>query len=153
MTKKQAADFLDIGERSLDRYMARGEIKFSYKKGRYGQEVVFEQEEVERFKDTINAPVTAIAIPESQAIQSPPQPLPPVTPPQPATPLSPTDRLALVQIAALKITLRIEEAQRLTGYSRPFIREAIASGALKAHQAGGAWCIKRADLDAWIKKL
>jgi excisionase family DNA binding protein len=43
---------------------------------------------------------------------------------------------------------------RLTGYSEDFIRAAIHSGKLKAARGRRrGYDIKRADLEAWVKKL
>ncbi|HEY9299382.1 MAG TPA: helix-turn-helix domain-containing protein, partial [Phormidium sp.] len=52
-----------------------------------------------------------------------------------------------------KLLLTISEAQSLTGLSREFLREAIASGELKAKVIGRGWRIKRLDLDKFIDEL
>lgn len=52
-----------------------------------------------------------------------------------------------------KLLLTMAQAQAMTGLSREFIKEAIASGELKAKLIGRAWRIKRNDLDQYVDKL
>jgi excisionase family DNA binding protein len=52
-----------------------------------------------------------------------------------------------------KLLLTMAEAQALTGLSREFLKDAIASGELKAKVIGKSWRIKRSDLDEYIDKL
>jgi excisionase family DNA binding protein len=52
-----------------------------------------------------------------------------------------------------KLLLTMAQAQALTGLSREFLKEAIASGELKAKLIGKPWRIKRGDLDNYIDKL
>jgi excisionase family DNA binding protein len=54
-----------------------------------------------------------------------------------------------------KLTLTIAEAVDYSGVGRSVIEGAINAGKLKASKVGhrGARVIKRADLEAWVKKL
>lgn len=52
-----------------------------------------------------------------------------------------------------KPLLKLNEAALLTGLSRTTLRTAIADNGLKATLIGRTWRIRRADLDAYLKKL
>jgi excisionase family DNA binding protein len=52
-----------------------------------------------------------------------------------------------------KPLLTLDECRQLTGLSRNHLLEAIHAGKLKAKIIGRAWRIKRADLDAYLRKL
>ncbi|PSF30451.1 excisionase [Aphanothece hegewaldii CCALA 016] len=52
-----------------------------------------------------------------------------------------------------KLLLTLKEVQALTGLSRETLREAIASGQLKAAIVGKAWRVKRKDLEEYIENL
>jgi excisionase family DNA binding protein len=54
---------------------------------------------------------------------------------------------------AHKPVLKLKEASTLTGFSYDILRDAIEKGTLKAKIVGRAWRVKRADLDAFIRKL
>ncbi|WP_199332997.1 helix-turn-helix domain-containing protein [Nostoc sp. FACHB-190] len=58
-----------------------------------------------------------------------------------------------VVLIADKLLLTLPEAQTLTGLSRELLRDAIASGELKAKVIGKGWRIKRTDLDRYVEKL
>jgi excisionase family DNA binding protein len=45
------------------------------------------------------------------------------------------------------------EAQALTGLSREVLRDAIASGELKAKVIGKGWQVKRSDVEEYVDRL
>ena len=55
--------------------------------------------------------------------------------------------------AAHKLMLSLSEAAALTGLSRNHLRQVIKGGDLKSRKIGRGWRIKRADLEAYVKKL
>ena len=55
--------------------------------------------------------------------------------------------------AAHKLTLSLPEAAALSGLSRKHIREAMKGGRLASRKIGSGWRIKRADLEAYVRKL
>ncbi|WP_397450848.1 helix-turn-helix domain-containing protein [Pseudomonas sp. NA-150] len=57
------------------------------------------------------------------------------------------------QIAALSpLSVSVEEAARMTGYSRSGIYEVMANGDLKAFKLGKRRLILVAELKAWIER-
>jgi excisionase family DNA binding protein len=52
-----------------------------------------------------------------------------------------------------KLTLSLAEAAQLAGLSRNHLRAAIEEKKLKARIIGRGWRVKRADLDAYVRKL
>ena len=52
-----------------------------------------------------------------------------------------------------KLTLTLKEAAELSGFSKDYLRAALRSKKLKGAKRGPGWNIKRADLEAWVKKL
>jgi excisionase family DNA binding protein len=52
-----------------------------------------------------------------------------------------------------KIILSVDEAAALTSLSRNFLLKAVKEGKLKAQIMGRGWRVKRADLDAYVKKI
>jgi excisionase family DNA binding protein len=63
------------------------------------------------------------------------------------------DNKQLKVSVADKLLLTMPEAQKLTGLSREFLKNAISSGNLKAKLIGKGWRIKRSDLNQYIDKL
>ncbi len=54
---------------------------------------------------------------------------------------------------AEKLMLSVDEAAHLAGVSSNHVRAAIKAGKLKAKVVGRGWRVKRADLDAYIRRL
>lgn len=164
MNKQEAADFLGVSVRALERYVSQGKISVRYEKGKTRPTANFDPQELEAFRAELTQPTYK------------PRQIP--TPSQPAEDTALTysgeiadfgevtaiDKLAgiierllqrdlpVVPIAD-KLLLTISEAQALTGLSREFLRDAIASGELKAKVIGKGWRIKRSDLDNFIDEL
>jgi excisionase family DNA binding protein len=177
MNKKEAAEFLGISERSLERHTSQKRIAHTLKPGKTRPVLDYDQSELERFKEELNTEVHRPA--EVQADE--------VTDEQTTAPNAAKDSSkalatfgelsgpparaldlfgALLQMAraeaqaqrpavdiADKLLLTLAEAQALTGLSRATLREAIEAGDLKARQMGRAWRVKRDDLENYIKKL
>lgn len=164
MNKQEAADFLGVSVRALERYVQQGKISVRYEKGRTRPTANFDEQELEAFKQELTQPTykprqipTPSQVEEDTAItvSSEFSEFGEVTA---------IDKLAgiiekLLQRefpsvpVADKLLLTISEAQSLTGLSREFLREAIASGELKAKVIGRGWRIKRLDLDKFIDEL
>ncbi len=62
MNKAQAAEFLQIGVRSLERYMAAGRIAYTRQRGKTGDQVEFNQQELERFRHELHQPTHQAAV-------------------------------------------------------------------------------------------
>lgn len=168
MNKEEAAAYLGISVRTLQRHVQRGEIAVAYVRGRRGDEATFDEAELSRFKKTLDQPTyvtratpsvtggTGGAASSVQAL---------ARRDDGAAWIAEQFSMLLAQGAAMasharpvvavadKLTLSLVEAAQLAGLSRGHLREAIHTGKLKARIIGRGFKVKRADLEAYIKKL
>lgn len=167
MNKQEAAQYLGVSPRQIERYTKENRIGVRFEKGRTKPTPVYDEGELKRFKDEIEKPVHRPAV---QRMESDSQAL--------ATrsdePLSSLSQLSqfealgrmmeamkpqaapvstVAQEAAVKVMLTLAECQILTGLSRATLKAAIDGGQLKSQQIGRAWRVKRSDLDKWIEAL
>jgi excisionase family DNA binding protein len=176
MNKQEAADYLGVSVRALERYVQQGRISVKYEKGKTRPTANFDPTELEAFKVELDQPTIKPAF-ESRQITTSQQPdtgklthnsgeiarfddvsgfgeisviekLSGII----ETLLGKADTQPLVPIAD-KLLLTIAEAQALTGLSREFLRDAITSGELKAKLIGKGWRVKRTDLEEYVDKL
>lgn len=160
-TKTEAAKFLGMSVRTLLRHTAAGRIAARQRRGSRGAETVYADEELERFKtqlEGVTYPVRPVVTPvtdagaalsvvgDSEAIG---------------------DRLvsALETLAAEredagrhvpladKLILTEREAAALLSYPLAQIKRDVVNGKIKHHKVGRMIRIKRADLDAYVRKL
>jgi len=168
MNKQEAAEYLGVSVRTLQRLTAQGEISAGEVRGKTGMVTDYAEEELDRFKQEE----------ERKAQDATRYVRPHVIPvtPDSATPAQTALALgragnspALIElIAALeqahaartqpvpvadKLTLSLMEASQLSGLSRGHLRQAIEEKKLKARIIGRGWRVKREDLDAYVKKL
>jgi excisionase family DNA binding protein len=170
MNKQEAADFLGVSVRALERYVQQQRISVKYEKGKTRPTANFDPVELEAFKAELNLPSIKPAV-ETRQI---------TTDIQPETDkpvlytgeiaefgeitvinklasiieglLGKTDTQPSVPIAD-KLLMTLPEAQALTGLSREFLRDAISEGRLKAKVIGKSWRVKRSDLDEYVAGL
>ena len=57
MNKKQAAEFLGVSVRAIERYTQQGRLTVRYEKGKTRSTVNFDQTELEAFKQELNQPI------------------------------------------------------------------------------------------------
>jgi excisionase family DNA binding protein len=166
MNKKAAAEYLNIGVRSLERYTSDGRLQATKQRGKTGMVLDYAPDELERFRAELQAETEAA----NNAMQAPPplgetggEPLATV----PAKSGAIVRHSDLAELAAElakvgkssaaeashKLLLSLDEAQVLTGLSRQTLRAAIDTGTLKARIIGRGFKIKRADLDKYIAKI
>ena len=166
MNKSDAAKFLSIGVRSLERYTSDGRLQATKQRGKTGMVLDYAPDELARFLAELQA--------ENEAAQSTPPPLPNAV----GTGGEPLAKVAskggaivrhndLAELAATlasvqktsaseaahKLLLSLDECQTLTGLSRATLRAAITGGALKSRIIGRGFKVKRTDLDKYIGKL
>jgi len=169
MNKQEAAEFLGVSVRALERYMQQGRVGGRYEKGKTRPTLVFDKAELEAFKAEIDQklykPVVESSNPDNPATSE--TALARLSENVPAeSNLAGVERLAAVLEAILerqsqhisapahhKLLLTLPEAQALTGLSRTILREAIYEGTLKAQIIGRAWRVKRTDLESYVEKL
>jgi excisionase family DNA binding protein len=161
MNKKEAAEYLGVSTRLVEKYASEGRIgAVTYVRGRTGKQAEYDRQAVEKLKAALDTPDAAIATrtPEARLF---------------ATLLAEIlERREQANIEALrgllggsdkprsasvrlseKILLTINDCRLLTGLSRQILRQAIEDGKLKGRRIGRSFRIKRAALDAFVKKL
>ena len=167
MNKQEAAEFLGVSVRALERYVQQGRISVKYEKGKTRPTANFDPIELEAFKSELNQPTIKPAV-ESRQISTEPQ----VASDKPVlyggeiAEFGVIDKLSSIIESLLgrseaqptvpiadKLLLTLPEAQALTGLSREFLREAINDGALKAEIIGKSWRVKRSDIEAFVAGL
>jgi excisionase family DNA binding protein len=170
MTIKEAAEYLGVSVKTLERRIALGDISVAYVPGTTGKQRTFDRTELDRFKQAEAEKMVAttyVARPRVAPVVS--------DAPAPAM-LQRLERGnnsgALLELVAAieqaraqvppaltvsdlahKLTLSLVEAAQLSGLSRGHLREAITEKKLKARIIGRGWKIKRDDLDLYVKKL
>jgi len=170
MNKKQAAEFLGVSVRALERYVQQGKLTVRYEKGKTRPTANFDQTELEAFKAQLNQPTIKPAI-ESRQTSTNFNNGTHTTDIQPVNvadfdELTVVDRLAgMVEMLInrgdkkpavpieSKILLTLDEAQAMTGLSKGYLREAIEQEKLNAKVIGKSWRVKRSDLDNFIENL
>lgn len=164
VSKKEAAEFLGVSTRAVERYTASGKLACSYVQGKFGKEANYNLEDLERFKAELSTPTYQ---PE---IIHPPTSSDNILPPDSAS----LSRVSEAEVSSIdyeerflvalenlanripisdKLLLSLLEAQKLTGLSREFLREAIKLQKLKAQKIGRGWKLKRKDLDIYVDNL
>ena len=179
MNKQEAAEFLGVSIRALERYVQQGRISVKYEKGKTRPTANFDAAELEMFKAELNLPSYKPAIESRQTSSN-------IEPRQIATDIQPepdklvhhsgdiadfgeitvVDKLASIIEGLLgrtetqpsvpiadKLLLTLPEAQVLTGLSREFLRDAIKQELLKAKIIGKSWRVKRSDLNEYVASL
>ena len=159
LSKQEAAEYLGVSLRTLERYIKKNLIAVKYVKSGTGRKAVFFKSELdelktqldtESFKPTVEeekqeetAIITTQETPNFLALQKSII----------ETVISEFDRYSSQVRISEKILLNLKEAQKLTGLSREVLRQAIKEEKLKAKMIGNSWKIKRADLDSFIENL
>jgi excisionase family DNA binding protein len=156
MNKEQAAAFLGVSTRTLQRYTTQAKIGVTYRHGKTGAEADYDEEQLRLFKETLENTTY------QPAPRDPSQALAPIQ--TRGVTSNGADRLAAALEALQpnvrppvpiesKLLIKLDEASALTGLSRATLRVAIDQKKLKARIMGRAWRIKRTDLDLFISKL
>ncbi len=159
MNKKEAAEYLGLSTRAVERAVTRGKLRVQYKKHKRGHLAIFNPEEVRCYKMQLETPypqrpfTEPPATPPTSTGQQAPLMLGNVIPLSDASEQRPFDpQPALVRVAD-KLTLSLSEAASLSGLSQEFLLQAIRDKQLKAFKHERDWRIKRADLDVFVRNL
>lgn len=181
MNKKEAAAFLAVSERALERYAQQGRLSVRYEKGKTKPTPVYDEGELKALKAELEraqfSPRPKVISAPAPDSDDPATALSPVSefPNLPATVRGDGQNQALMLLRALealgaaqqpgrpvgratvavehKLLLTLAEAQALTGLSRAVLREAVEAGTLKAKQIGRSWRVKRGDLESYVETL
>jgi excisionase family DNA binding protein len=180
MNKTAAAKRLNISVRSLQRAVQAGKLTVTYKRGKHGkQEAVFNADDVSRYKGELKSETVkpALTPPEqpTQALERIADRIESIATTRDTgmarsvieglaamhlhvaselnASISRAEAAQATSLASGKLLLSLHDARALTGLSAQFLRAAIKDGKLKSRIIGKGYKIKRADLDAYIKKL
>jgi len=169
VNKAEAAEFLGVSVRAVERYTSAGKLPSRYVRGKTGQILYFSEADLQVFKDELEMPVEKAATSSVDIRQQSPanerrQGL--------STALATVDALNSTVVAHLmqaafdkgrqalpvpvadKLLLTVDEAAAYAGVGRRAIETAIKSGTLVAHRGlAQGRRVRRADLEAWISKL
>jgi excisionase family DNA binding protein len=152
LNKEDAARYVGVSVRTLQRLVAKGEIARAEEKGPKGSEARFDTEDLDRYLER-NKP-QALYRPGAQ-LPALRQDAPLVTTgdaPQNIAPLRAAGALAAFS-ASSKLLLSLHDASALTSLSRQHLRDAIHAGKLKGKIVGKGYKMLRSDLEAYLKKL
>ncbi|MBD2255646.1 helix-turn-helix domain-containing protein [Nostoc parmelioides] len=179
MNKQEAAEFLGVSVRALERYVQQGRISVKYEKGKTRPTANFDPAELEAFKAELNQPTIKPSVEARQIATN--QQLQTANITYQSGEITRFDEVdeisefgeigAIEKLSSIielllgkgdnqpivpiadKLLLTLPESQALTGLSKEVLRGAITSGELKAKVIGKSWRIKRTDLEAYIDQL
>ena len=167
MTKEEAAVYLGVSSRTLERYTKQGKIEVTYDNSKNRPISIYDKDDLDRLRDEMGIS-TIKPVVDSFDLSL-----------QPASQLenvgvfsmffNPFRDLMERVISALevrndssnkisvpigdKLLLTLPEVQALTGLSRDLIKKAIDDGDLPSKIMGKAFRIKRSDLEKYINNL
>jgi excisionase family DNA binding protein len=163
MNKKEAAEYLGISSRQIENYAKQNKLSVRKEKGKTGDIAVYDEKELRRLKAELDSkrtirPAVTTETSESnerreliRASDSRLSDVPKIFDLVKA--LTDSKKADTIIAISHKPLLKLDEAAALTGLSRQILRQAIESGKLSGRIIGRAYRVKRADLDAFIKKL
>ncbi|WP_099068892.1 helix-turn-helix domain-containing protein [Nostoc linckia] len=171
MNKKEAAEFLGISTRTVESYVKAGKISVAYVPIKNGKQAVYNEEELRAFKEDSQTPVHRSFVAPNNSEIAPSEvfsfgdanangglaTLPPTRVLELLEAIVSTQEvIASSQKLALlwnKLVWNLEEAAAATGYSRYRLRQAIATGNLRAQKVGRGWKVRPQDLREYTKCL
>ncbi len=166
MNKKEAAAYLNVSTRAIERYTAQGKLTPSYEKGRTGPAPIYDQTQLDELKrqmdEAADSTRSAVKLDKGDKRDKTDKGdkdsalvLRSGSRADLAAFIAAIDKARGQSIAdlAAKPLLTRDEAQRLTGLSRGLLKEAVAAGKLKERLLGRAYRIKRTELEAYIETL
>ena len=167
LTKKEAAEYLGVSTRTLERYVKNGKLSVRYEDSQNGEIALFDSGELDQFADDKQTPRIRPASTDPGLDPTTNDMVPSRGVGGLLTSLQElTERLILalsernetssqVTPAMLqgKLLLTLSEVQLLTGLSREILINAIKDGQLPSQIVGKAYRIKMKDLEQFIDKL
>jgi len=148
MNIDQVAQYLGVSHKSVRRYVKAGKLKVIYIDGKG----IYDQAEVEALHIEKQTPVhRAIATTEEQTAFS--QLIAYEEQIKIMQFLQVFERYHNLQYLAAKLTLTIEEAATMSGFSKAGLKAAVKSGTLRAIKQGGRWRVQSQDLEQYVKCL
>jgi hypothetical protein len=146
MNKKEVSEFLGVSTRLVEKYASEGRLgEITYVRGKTGKQADYNRDAVEKLKQTLESPDTAIATKTPDARLFAASLIEAMTNREEV-------RSASVRVSE-KLLLSVKDCRFLTGLSEQAIRDAIRDETLKARVIGRGFKVKRTDLDDFIDKL
>ena len=141
-TKSQAAAFLQVSEKTIERLARKGEIhRETRKRPGVRPSPVYSPEDLDRVKNA-QTPQVAVLPPQAEAGG-----VPALVPPRVDLPSFLQSLLSGADVPLRdKLFLSVKEAVRFSGLPESIIRRLLRSGKLPGIKVGG-WRIRRADLE------
>jgi excisionase family DNA binding protein len=146
MNKRETSELLGVSTRLVEKYASEGRLgEVTYVRGKTGKQADYDCEAVEKLKQVLESPDTAIATktPDARLI---------VASLVEAMTSREESRSASIRVSE-KLLLAVSDCRLLTGLSEQSLREAIHAGRLKAKIIGRGYKIKRQDLDEFVEQL
>ena len=182
VNKKEAAEFLQVSEKTVERYKSAGKLSARMKRitgadGKSRQILDFNQADLDRLKRELSNEVVYPEVTprhaqtETQTDTDRQTQLDKVNLPNEEFTIvrqTQTDNLIGAILERLervferqleasnlqqKMMLDISEASTVSGLSKNYLRQSIKDATLKAKRIGRGWKVKRLDLDEFIKNL
>ena len=164
LSKKEAAEYLGISSRTLERHVKDGKIGVRYQPGATNDVAMFDEQDLENFKNERQTPKVKPTVVQTsnELVDQPPTDLTDRTAQSSEGFLAPlitpfrdfSERLfSFPFLLQGKILVTLNEAQIITGLSREILMTAIKSGELEAKIMGKAYRIKRKELERYIDEL
>jgi len=160
MNKEQAAAYIGVSVRTLQRLTGKGKIPVTYERGPKGDEARYSQADLDQYQ--LSQRPVALMRPNSGATSDvtdgATQAMTVGATNGAAVMASESFMHAMAQMAAPvrvseKFLLSLVEAAQLSGLSRNHLRAAIESKKLKAKIIGRGWRVKKEELQAYVRKL
>ena len=168
MNKKEAAAYLGVSTRAIERYVKQGKLSVKYIKGKTSKLATYDEAELARLQEELtqitHKPAIEQVTPEETSLSNSSPTLTGLLE-KVIFPLSSQLTQLTEAVQSLKslpiplvpteqkLLLTLKEVQALTGLSREILREAIKEGKLKAKIIGKSWRVKRGDLEDFIEGL
>ena len=167
LTKKEAAEYLGVSTRTLERYVKNGKLSVRYEDSQNGEIALFDSGELDQFADDKQTPRIKPASMDSDLAATTSD----IVPSRGVGGLlAPFQELTERLIFALsdyedrkekitpdkirgKLLLTLTEAQIMTGLSREILMEAMKDGRLPSQIMGKAYRIKAKDLETFVDEL
>lgn len=146
MNKKDTSEILGVSTRLVEKYASEGRLgEVTYVRGKTGKQADYDREAVERLKQVLESPDTAIATktPDARVVAA--SLIEAITSRE-------ESRSKSVRVSE-KLLLTVKDCQLLTGLSEQTIRDAIRDETLKARVIGRGFKVKRSDLNDFISSL
>jgi excisionase family DNA binding protein len=160
MNKKEAAEYLNVSTRAIERYTSQGKLTPTYEKGRTGPAPVYDQVQLDELRKQMDeaADATRPSLKLDKADKGDKDGalvLRSGSRADLAAFIAAIDKArgeSITDIAAKPLLTRAE-AQRYTGLSRELLREAVISGKVREIKLGRAYRLKKKELDSYIETL